>query len=108
MIVAGITSKKAYDAAREPLVKMGIYFQAQDDFLDAFGTPEQIGKIGTDIQDKKCGWLFVLAYNQLVSPEQKNYLEEHYGKCKVGSAEEIEIKKMYKELKLEEKYQAYE
>jgi len=108
MTVAGIQDRAAYDAAREPLVQMGIYFQAQDDFLDCFGTPEQIGKIGTDIQDKKCGWLFVLAYNQLVSPEQKKYLEEHYGKCKVDSPEEKEIKKMYKELKLEEKYQAYE
>uniref|UniRef100_A0A7S2G8X4 Farnesyl pyrophosphate synthase n=1 Tax=Alexandrium andersonii TaxID=327968 RepID=A0A7S2G8X4_9DINO len=108
MIVAGIEDRPAYDAAREPLIEMGIYFQAQDDFLDCFGTPEQIGKIGTDIQDKKCGWLFVLAYNKLVSPEQKKYLEEHYGKCKVGSAEELAIKKMYKELELEKKYQAYE
>lgn len=108
MVVAGIQDRAAYDAAREPLVEMGIYFQAQDDYLDCFGTPEQIGKIGTDIQDKKCGWLFVLAYNKLVSPEQKKYLEEHYGKCKVGSPEELEIKKMYKELQLEKKYQEYE
>jgi len=108
MIVAGIDDVNAYNAARGPLVEMGIYFQAQDDFLDCFGTPEQIGKIGTDIQDKKCGWLFVLAYHQLASPEQKKYLEEHYGKCKVGSDQEIEIKKMYKDLKLEEQYQKYE
>lgn len=108
MLVAGITSKRAYDAAREPLVKMGIYFQAQDDFLDAFGTPEQIGKIGTDIQDKKCGWLFVKAFNELVSPEQKKFLEEHYGKCKIDSPEEKQIKQMYKDLNLEKLYQEYE
>merc|ERR1719253_309091 len=108
MLVAGITSKKAFDAAREPLLKMGIYFQAQDDFLDAFGTPDQIGKIGTDIQDKKCGWLFVKAFNKLASPEQKKFLEKHYGNCKIESAEEKKIKDMYKELKLEKLYHDYE
>jgi len=108
MIVAGIDDFDAYNAAREPLLKMGIYFQAQDDFLDCFGTPEQIGKIGTDIQDKKCGWLFVLAYNNLASPEQKAFLEKHYGNCKVDSTEEKEIKKMYKDLKMEDLYQKYE
>merc|ERR1711903_346382 len=63
MVCAGIEDRKEYDAAREILVVMGVYFQAQDDFLDAFGGKEVIGKIGTDIQDKKCGWLFVNAYN---------------------------------------------
>merc|ERR1719401_646572 len=108
MIVCGIDSKKAFDAAREPLLKMGIYFQAQDDFLDAFGTPEQIGKIGTDIQDKKCGWLFVKAFCELASPEQKQFLEEHYGKCKIDSKEEKDIKQMYKDLNLPELYEKYE
>merc|ERR1712091_392817 len=68
MILAGISDRKEYDAAREILVIMGVYFQAQDDYLDAFGTAEQIGKVGTDIQDKKCGWLFVNAYHQLARP----------------------------------------
>ncbi|CAE8634272.1 unnamed protein product [Polarella glacialis] len=108
MTVAGVDDRKAYDAAREPLIQMGIYFQAQDDFLDCFGTPEQIGKIGTDIQDKKCGWLFVKAYHSLASPEQKKYLDKHYGQCKVDSEEELAIRKMYKDLKLEDVYQKYE
>merc|ERR1719231_1558296 len=95
MICAGITDRAEYDAAREILVIMGVYFQAQDDYLDAFGTPEQIGKIGTDIQDKKCGWLFVNAYPALVDAEQKAFLEAHYGKCKVGSYEEKKIKEIY-------------
>ena len=89
---------------------MGVYFQAQDDFLDAFGSHEQIGKIGTDIQDKKCGWLFVNAYNGLVDAKDKAYLDKHYGQptCKVGSKPEKAIKEIYKKIGLEAKYQAYE
>ena len=88
MTLAGVTDRSAYDAAREILLIMGVYFQAQDDYLDAFGTEAQIGKVGTDIQDKKCGWLFVHAYNELVSAEQKAFLDKNYGKCKVKTPEE--------------------
>ncbi|CAE7530641.1 ERG20 [Symbiodinium pilosum] len=108
MTVAGIQHQAAYDAAREPLLLMGVYFQAQDDYLDAFAPPETLGKIGTDIQDKKCGWLFVQAYHDLCSKEQKAYLDEHYGKCKVQTEEENKIKDIYREIGLEEKYKAYE
>lgn len=108
MICAGLEERSEYDAAQEILVVMGVYFQAQDDFLDAFGTPEQIGKIGTDIQDKKCGWLFVNAYHSMVDSTQKKYLDKHYGNCSVGSKEEKKIKAMYKDIGLEAKYHAYE
>jgi farnesyl diphosphate synthase len=108
MIVAGIEDQSAYDNAREILVTMGIYFQAQDDFLDCFATPEVLGKIGTDIQDKKCGWLFVHAYNNLADESQKALLEATYGRCQVDSEEELSIKAMYKDLKLEDLYKQYE
>jgi len=108
MIVGGVKDVKAYDAAREILVTMGIYFQAQDDFLDCYGTKEQIGKIGTDIQDKKCGWLFVHAYHHLCNAEQKALLDKHYGKCKAQSEEEALIKELYIELDLETLYHDYE
>lgn len=59
-------------------------------------------------QDKKCGWLFVQAYHELCSPEQKAYLDEHYGKCKVQTLQEQKIKDIYKEIGLEQKYTDYE
>lgn len=62
----------------------------------------------TNPKDKKCGWLFVQAYHQLCSPEQKKYLDEHYGKCKVQTPEEQKIKDIYKEIGLEQKYTDYE
>ena len=44
MIVSGSSDQSAFDAVRQPLVQLGAYFQAIDDFLDCFRTPEQIGK----------------------------------------------------------------
>jgi len=108
MIVAGISDLQEYNSCRDILMIMGIYFQAQDDYLDCFGTPEQIGKIGTDIQDKKCGWLFVHAYHHLANAEQKAVFEKLYGQCKVQTAEEQTIKDLYRDLKLPELYQKYE
>ena len=109
MILTQISDPAAYQAARDILIIMGVYFQAQDDFLDCYGTPEQIGKIGTDIQDKKCGWLFTKAYHELATtPEQKLLLDTHYGKCQVGSPEEQAIKALYTELGLPQLYAQYE
>jgi farnesyl diphosphate synthase len=112
MVYAGITDQAAYDSARTILLKMGVYFQAQDDYLDCYGTPEQIGKIGTDIESKKCGWLFCNAYEGKttppITPKQKALLDAKYGKCKVGSSDEKAIKALYEELNLERQYKAYE
>uniref|UniRef100_A0A7S2BBN6 Farnesyl pyrophosphate synthase n=1 Tax=Florenciella parvula TaxID=236787 RepID=A0A7S2BBN6_9STRA len=106
MVVFGIEDREAYDAAREVLMVMGIYFQAQDDFLDCYGTPEQIGKIGTDIQDKKCGWLFCQAYHHIASPEQKAVLKENYGHWDDAKVEVV--KQLYRDMDLETLYRAYE
>ena len=46
----------------------------QDDYLDCYGDPSVIGKIGTDIEDNKCGWLIVKALER-ASPEQRKLLE---------------------------------
>ncbi|CAJ2507244.1 Uu.00g084300.m01.CDS01 [Anthostomella pinea] len=100
-----IATPKNLKQAEDILIPMGEYFQVQDDYLDNFGLPEHIGKIGTDIQDNKCSWLVNQAL-RLATPEQRKVLEEHYGKK--DKAHEAEIKKLYDEMKLEQVYQEYE
>ncbi|MCJ1266550.1 Farnesyl pyrophosphate synthetase [Lobaria immixta] len=91
--------------ARDILIPLGEYFQIQDDYLDAYGTPEAIGKIGTDIQDNKCSWIINQALER-ASPEQRKVLDENYGQ-KDGD-KEAKVKKIFAELQLDQVYLAYE
>ncbi|GER33822.1 farnesyl diphosphate synthase [Striga asiatica] len=107
---------------KDVLIDMGVYFQVQvrlsvasfefvditnsdDDYLDCFGEPEKIGKIGTDIEDFKCSWLVVKAL-ELCNEEQKKILYEHYGK--ENPADVTKIKALYHELNLQGIFSEYE
>ncbi|KAF8391694.1 hypothetical protein HHK36_024003 [Tetracentron sinense] len=87
------------------LVEMGTYFQVQDDYLDCFGDPKVIGKIGTDIEDFKCSWMVVKAL-ELCNEEQKKFLYEHYGKADPAIVEKV--KELYKALALKDVFSEYE
>ncbi|PHH80714.1 hypothetical protein CDD80_62 [Ophiocordyceps camponoti-rufipedis] len=81
------------------------YFQIQDDYLDNFGRPETIGKIGNDIRENKCSWLVVQAL-EIATPKQRRVLEENYGRD--DDVKERAVKKLYDELALEQRYQEFE
>jgi len=100
-----LATPKNLKQAHDILIPMGEYFQIQDDYLDAFGDPTVIGKIGTDIKDNKCGWLINQAL-LICTPEQRQLLDENYGQK--NDAKEAEVRKLYDELKLEKRYQEYE
>nr|WP_294991694.1 polyprenyl synthetase family protein [uncultured Sediminibacterium sp.] len=54
---------------------LGIAFQVQDDYLDAFGDPEKFGKdVGGDIRQNKKTFLLLHAL-EVASPAQKKQLE---------------------------------
>jgi farnesyl diphosphate synthase len=101
----GHATPKNLKQAEDILIPLGEYFQIQDDYLDNFGKPEHIGKIGTDIMDNKCSWLVNQAL-QIATPEQRKVLEENYGQK--NKEKEAAVKKLFDELKLEQRYQDYE
>ncbi|KAF0331463.1 Farnesyl pyrophosphate synthase [Colletotrichum sp. SAR11_59] len=100
-----IATPKNLKQAEDILIPLGEYFQIQDDYLDNFGLPEHIGKIGTDIQDNKCSWLVNQAL-QLATPEQRQILEENYGQK--DKEKEAVIKKLYDDMKLKERFEEFE
>ena len=100
-----LATPKNIAQAKSILIPLGEYFQIQDDYLDNFGAPETIGKIGTDIQDNKCSWLINKAL-QRASPEQRQTLESNYGQK--DQEKEAKVKQVFSDLKLDEVYRAYE
>ncbi|XP_075049702.1 farnesyl pyrophosphate synthase isoform X3 [Mixophyes fleayi] len=105
MFMAGIDREEDHRNARTILLEMGEFFQIQDDYLDCYGDPSVTGKIGTDIQDNKCGWLVVEALKR-VNPEQRGMLEENYGR---DDADKVQrVKQLYEDLDLCAVYRQYE
>ena len=108
MYLCGISHQATsdpYALASSILIPLGEYFQVQDDYLDFSGTPEQIGKIGTDIVDNKCSWCVNTAL-ALASPTQRAELDAHYGRKNPDS--EARVKKIFVAVGVHEKYAAYE
>lgn len=105
MFMSGICNEEDLTQVRDILIPLGEYFQIQDDFLDCFGTPEQIGKVGTDIKDNKCSWVVNVALIH-ATPEQRAVLDAHYG-GKTDQDEHI-CKQLFADMGIEKIYTEYE
>ncbi|CAG9463491.1 unnamed protein product [Pedinophyceae sp. YPF-701] len=105
MRLAGVEDEGAYRVAQDICIEMGQYFQIQDDYLDCYGDPEVIGKVGTDIEDSKCSWLVVNALER-ATPAQRKVVQEHYGRPEKEHV--AKIKALYREMGLEALFKKYE
>ncbi len=74
---------------------LGIAFQIQDDILGVFGDEEELGKsVTSDIEEGKNTLLIIEALKN-ASPDQKKFLEDHYGKGKVDQDVLSQIKQIF-------------
>jgi farnesyl diphosphate synthase len=105
MRLAAVDDDAQYAAARDICLAMGDYFQAQDDFLDAFGDPAVTGKVGTDIEDGKCTWLAVEALKTM-DADDRALLQLHYAKRDAASV--AAVKDLYRRVGVPAAFAAYE
>ena len=82
ILVAGLDDEAEEAAllanAKRVSERIGALFQMQDDYLDCYGDPQVTGKVGTDVRDGKCTWLFVHAVETLGEAERGD-LKALYG-----------------------------
>ncbi|XP_065644484.1 farnesyl pyrophosphate synthase [Hydra vulgaris] len=105
MILANIKDMKMYAEVENILMKLGELFQIQDDYLDCYGDPAKIGKVGRDIEDGKCSWLIVQALT-LASTEELLLLESNYGNENPTCVKIV--KDLYVKLGLKEVFKKFE
>ena len=86
-------SAGADDATREALYEFGLHvglaFQLQDDYLDAFGNPENFGKqVGGDILSDKKTFLLIRALEKATGPDLAA-LQSELGAKREGKVERV-------------------
>jgi farnesyl diphosphate synthase len=94
-----------FKIALDILLPLGEYSQIQEDYLDYAGTPEQIGKIGTDIMNNKCSWCISTALAH-ANPTQRAILDENYGRKDAEA--EGRVKQVFREVGVDAYYAEYE
>lgn len=105
MYLCGITDEALYTWMLSIFIPIGEFYTVQDDYLDVAGTPETMGKIGTDIVDGKCTWCIITAL-AAATPDQRAVLEADYGRKDADA--ERRVKAVFEEVGIHEKYLEYE
>ncbi|XP_075154160.1 uncharacterized protein LOC142227491 [Haematobia irritans] len=105
MHLAGINNLQKLQNLKEISLNLAFLFQAQNDFLDCFGTPEHTCTIGTDISENKCTWLAVECINR-ASREQMDIMVQCYGRNDFDMVQRVID--LYLLLDLPSVYESYE
>ena len=101
-IIAGAGLESA-DKIYEAGIELGLAFQLQDDFLDAFGDVDKFGKtIGGDITTNKKTFLFLKAFELADAATTKDLNDLFFGTISDADRKIEGILKIYRQLKIDE------
>jgi len=103
MTLGGIKDSDLFTKCEKVSMVLGEYFQTQDDYLDCFGDVSVIGKIGTDIEERKCSWLLCQTL-KLCNGEERAWLQAQYGLVESVAA----VKDLYRKYDMPGLYAQYE
>lgn len=105
MHMVGHSDPILLEQCKHILLRIGDFFQIQDDYMDCYGDPKVTGKIGTDIQDNKCSWCAVTCMER-ANDAQKQIMIDNYGQ---KDEEKVRrVKELYNEIGLPGIYEQYE
>jgi len=91
-------SQKDADAIYEFGRNLGIAFQLQDDYLDAFGDPKTFGKqVGGDIMENKKTYLYLKALEKAAKDDQDGLLHLYSIKPEDSTAKVAAVKAIFEE-----------
>ncbi|RNE99590.1 farnesyl pyrophosphate synthase [Trypanosoma rangeli] len=105
LFVSGGISSVEMNLVERVAMVMGEFFQVQDDVMDCFTPPEQLGKVGTDIEDAKCSWLAV-TFLMKANAAQVAEFKANYGDT--DPAKVAVVKRLYDEVDLRADFAIYE
>ncbi|KAL8444937.1 hypothetical protein Emag_005257 [Eimeria magna] len=100
---SGIKDSFFLEKVKAICLKIGDYFQAQDDYLDCFGCPDALGKACSDIREGKCTWLLANAL-EAATPSQAADLLKNYGTADGEKA----VREVYIHLNVHRKFKDHE
>lgn len=103
LILAGYSETefpKLWSKMEAATLEIGRLFQIQDDYFDCFGEEDVIGKkVGQDVEEGKCTWLFVTAQELCEGDTDKlEMLRGNYGSADPGKV--AVVKGLYREWNL--------
>ncbi|CAG7725844.1 unnamed protein product, partial [Allacma fusca] len=105
MIKNGISDKVKLKEVEKISLEISVIYSIQDDFMDCFVDPKLTGKVGTDIEDGKCSWLFVQAMERCSSKQRRVLLDNYRSKDPV----KVDIiKRLYMDIGIPELYKMWE